>query len=143
MDEEHDPRPPQPLTDPDDGSALSAEMARAALLRAIAELAEPNADGNRVQIIRTLAQSLAQLTESDHDRRFEKIQQRLELAEARLDELEKNVPPVASGLVADALRAKFSGPAERRPRNVAAASLGRLDRKKGRPRRCDNEASPQ
>ena len=108
MDEEHDPRPPQPLTDPDDGSALSAEMARAALLRAIAELAEPNADGNRVQTIRTLAQSLAQLTESDHDRRFEKLQQRLELAEARLDELEKNVPPVASGLVADALRAKFT-----------------------------------
>ena len=118
MDEEHDTRPPQPVTAPDDGSALSAEMARAALLRAIAELAEPNADGNRVQTIRTLAQSLAQLTESDHDRRFEKIQQRLELAEARLDELEKNVPPVASGLVADALRAKFSGPSAP-PKNPA------------------------
>ena len=112
MDEEHAPRPPQPVTDPDDGSTLSAEMARAALLRAIAELAEPNADGNRVQTIRTLAQSLAQLTESDHDRRFEKLQLRLESAEARLDELEKSIPPVASGLVADALRAKFTEPSK-------------------------------
>ena len=123
MDEEHDPRPPQPVTEPDDGSALSAEMARAALLRAIAELAEPNADGNRVQTIRTLAQSLAQLTESDHDRRFEKLQLRLESAEARLDELEKSIPPVASGLVADALRAKFTEPPKppRKRRKTTAA----------------------
>ena len=123
MDEEHDTRPPQPVTDPDDGSALSAEMARAALLRAIAELAEPNADGNRVQTIRTLAQSLAQLTESDHDRRFEKLQLRLESAEARLDELEKSIPPVASGLVADALRAKFTEPSKppRKRRKTTAA----------------------
>lgn len=118
--------PPMPGDTAD--SAFPAGLARAALLRAIAELAEPNADGNRVQTIRTLAQSLAQLTENDHDQHTGKILHRLEAAEKRIDDLEKTIPPVPAALVADALREKFSGggpaakPARKRLRKPAEKS---------------------
>ena len=118
------PAMPLPET-PDDAHGFSAGQARSALLRAIAELAEPNADGTRVQTIRTLAQSLAQLTENDHDAKSEKILQRLELVEKRVDELEKSIPPISPSVVADALQLKFSGentpekPARNRRRETA------------------------
>ena len=123
------PTPPLPLPPPpDDSSGSPAGQARSALLRAIAELAEPNADGARVQTIRTLAQSLAQLTENDHDARSEKIWQRLELVEKRVEDLEKSIPPIAPSVVADAMSLKFSG--------------GGTTEKRSRKRRCESLSQP-